>query len=284
MQTQDKQPIIEQARPPGRPRRRWLVPAVAGAVAVVIAIVVAATLLSGDDEPDVTNDPVPTQTTVPVEVFLTPLEVGEILNQAAITGDWEAQRALFADEATLTDTFLVEGLDPNPPNLAVDAALSQPAAFFFRFPISSEFDWDGDGTVTLFDSVASEVMAHYASGVTTRFDCAESGPGSIECEMLLEGDPFLIDSCDEGALDGRLVGFVRTYTVTDGLIVNQSIDTAPCVPHADSSRREYHDWVRANHAEVNADDALFETWGKPLITSDTVDTHRQLIAEWRVQS
>ena len=279
MQTQD----IERAEPPRSPRSRWLVPALAGAAAVVVAIAFAVALTGGEDEPvpPVGNTTVPTS--LPESATITPLEVAEILNQAAITGDWEAHRGLFADGATLTDTFLVEGMDPNPPNLAVDAALSQPAAFYFRFPISSEFDWDGDGTVTLFDSVASEVMAHYASGVTTRFACAESGPDSIECEMLLEGDPFLIDSCGGGAYDGRLVGFVRTYTVTDGLIVNQSIGTAPCFPHADGPRREYHDWVRANHAEVNADDALFETWGRPLITPDTVEMHRQLIAEWRAQ-
>lgn len=62
MQSQDNSNIIEQVEPPKSPRRRWLVPVLAGAGPVIIAIVVGVALLSGDNEPDVTNEaPVPTK-------------------------------------------------------------------------------------------------------------------------------------------------------------------------------------------------------------------------------
>lgn len=64
MQTEEK-PI--QVAPTPRPpaRKRWLVPALAGAATVIIAVVVAVSLLSGDDQPDVTNEAPVTTTVAP---------------------------------------------------------------------------------------------------------------------------------------------------------------------------------------------------------------------------
>jgi len=63
MQSQDKSKTIEQLEPPNSPRRRWLVPALAGAATVIIATVVGVVLLSGGDELDVVNE-APVSTTV----------------------------------------------------------------------------------------------------------------------------------------------------------------------------------------------------------------------------
>ena len=56
MPTQDK-PIIEKSEPSRLVGRRRLGPALVGALSVIIAIFVAVALLSGDDEPDVANQP-----------------------------------------------------------------------------------------------------------------------------------------------------------------------------------------------------------------------------------
>ena len=56
MPTQDK-PIIEKSEPSRLVGRRRLGPALVGALFVIIAIFVAVVLLSGDDEPDVANQP-----------------------------------------------------------------------------------------------------------------------------------------------------------------------------------------------------------------------------------
>jgi len=108
MQTQDK-PIIVKPEPPRLPRRSRLGPALVGAFAVIIAIVVAVAVLSGDNEPneqDVVNQP-PGQTTVPVEEVIGP----NLLEVAASTGQYDtflelAQISGF-DETLNAGTFTV---------------------------------------------------------------------------------------------------------------------------------------------------------------------------------
>ncbi len=108
MQTQDK-PIIVKPEPPRLPRRSRLGPALVGAFAVIIAIVVAVAVLSGDNEPDeqdVVNQP-PGQTTVPVEEVIAP----NLLEVAASTGQFDtflelAQISGF-DETLSAGTFTV---------------------------------------------------------------------------------------------------------------------------------------------------------------------------------
>jgi len=95
MQTQDK-PITEQrpvrARPePPKMTRRWLVPALAGAAVVILAIVVAFVAFGGGDEPDV----------ITPDFDSDPTLVGEALTVAYNSGDVDAYLGLFAEDAEL---------------------------------------------------------------------------------------------------------------------------------------------------------------------------------------
>lgn len=108
MQTQDK-PIQVAPTPQPPSRKRWLFPALAGAATVIIAIVVTFALLSGDDEPDVTNNapqPSPTETTIAADVTVAP-EVAAVVSsyEAMNNGDIDGYLALFTEEAA------VEGRD-----------------------------------------------------------------------------------------------------------------------------------------------------------------------------
>ena len=108
MQTQDK-PIIVKPE-----RRRRLGPALVGALSVIIAIVVAVALLSGDNEPDeqdvvnqspvttatpVTTQP-PTTTTASAFTVDEALAVTDAYFEAYNAGDVEAVLALFEPDAT----------------------------------------------------------------------------------------------------------------------------------------------------------------------------------------
>jgi len=270
MQTQE---TPTQTVPAGSPptRKRWVIPSLTGAAAVVVAIVLAVALAGGEDEPlpPVGNTTVPT--TVPESAPLTPLEIGEALNQAALTGDWEAERLLYAEGARYTNQVaVVVGL-----NAPENTPMTEPATLYETFPIMNVFDWDGDGTSTILDAVASNTMVNYATGVTTRYSCKEVDATTLFCDILGEGYPFYAAAGPNG--------LTHTYTVVDGRMTEEVSDGPLREIGSALTMREYHDWVRASHAELDVDGALFETWGGLLITADTVETHRELIAEWRAQ-
>ena len=238
-------------------------------------MVLIVTVFGSSDDPnpgDGTTFATTTSTTVAEPEVLTPLEVAEALNEAVRTGDWEAERQMFADDATHTNLAAIRaGLA----NAADNAPFSDPSILYFTDALFTEFDWDGDGTKSLFDKVASDTMSNYSMGVTTRYSCTETDSTTVSCDIGMEGNPFLA---------GRfLSGATSTFTIVNGLITHEAFDPVP-FPHLVEKEVAYHEWVRATHPDLNPGDSLFEFFGKPLIDPDTVEIHRRLIAEWKVQS
>ncbi len=268
MQTQETPIELAPApRPPGK--KRWLVPALAGAVAI-IAIVVAVVLVSGSDEPEVTN-----------EAPLTPLEVAEALNLAHVNGDWTAKRLLFADDATFSDlSTLLTGQANAVENVPFSGCLGcdpfgQTGLNFSFLPTHADFEWDGDGTLTVFDVIVEEAAIDYAAGVTRYHTCTQADATTVVCDVMLEGSPFLSEQTD--------FRDVNTYTVEDGLITHQLFDYTQSDSERMHSPRvvDYQEWVRVNRPEL--EDQLFEFFGTLRMTPGVVETHRELIAEWKSQ-
>jgi hypothetical protein len=246
METQDRVEI--QTASLQKAPRRWI-PAAAGVALVAVIMVAVATWTGGSDSS--------------VGASLTPLEVGEALNEYGVAGDWDAARLLYAEGATFTRVLG-----------APDDALNSPMAEPIDFPDPAIADWDGDGAITLFDDQAQFTKEMYATGVTTAHSCTESNASTVACALLYEGYAFA--KSDPNAIS-------MIYTVVDGHITHQEFVGVEVEGHYYSTtlRIEYHDWVRANRSEL--EDELFRSFGTPSITPDTVETHRELIAEWRSQ-
>jgi len=265
-------------RPARNPRRLALA---AAAFALVIAVVLAAVFWASDrqDLPDVTN-----------EAPLTPLEIGNALNAAIVSGDPAAWRSLYADDATYT---VVDGgfvasaafrhgqwrggsSDPGRP---VDRPLSADRGFLnsalgTAFPT---FDWiPADGATTNgFDDLAVNAMAQYAQGVTRVWSCTQADLTTVVCAEVLAGHAFLSEP---------LPPMTDTFTVVDGLITHQEYDTSSVFVEPDTFplRLEYQNYIASTRPEL--EDVLFSDLARMLVTPDTVETHRQLIAEWKAQS
>ncbi len=237
--------------PPKKTPRRWI-PAIASFAAAVAAIVVVAAIwASSSDEPDVGGR--------------TPLEVGEALNSYAIAGDWEAARLLYADGATYTNSvgFGLGGV-----------ALNVPMAETIDFPEPEYVDWDGDGSITLFDEQAALMKESYATGVTRFLSCSQTDPSTVVCDLPYEGYAFRTTNP---------ILLPTTYTVVEGRITSQTLDASEMEGwYYDTNLRiEYQEWVRTSEPDLEGD--LFRSFGSPSITPDNIETHRELIAEWRAQ-
>ena len=254
----------------GAPRR--LVVALAAFLVVAVLVMAAIIWVSSRDElPDVTND-----------APLTPLEVGDALNRAIVSGDLEAARSLYADDATYThepgrtSSSLRHGVISGSfhPGLPVDKPLARDdprlsSSLGLRF---NRFDWDGDGRGTGFDDLAADAMAWYAQGVSTAFSCMQSDAVTVVCENVLEGHGLLLEAPPVRDI----------FTVVDGRITHQEYNTADVVVFTDTHAEQlnYLSYIEANQPDLAA--VLFE--GTSLtITPETVATHRQLIAEWNSQ-
>jgi hypothetical protein len=280
MQTEER-PLAQTPQPRDR-RPRWLVPALAGAAAVIIAIVVGVVVFGGEsDGPDVI-EPTPTTAalTTTLPPALAPAEVGAALNEAAAAGDWEAVRRLYAEDAT----FSIDVGDIPDSSIISDAPLAVPfppgRPLVAPFPILNQFDWDDDGVISGFDDIAATTMTLWALGVEPYRSCREVDATTLVCDERGQG-PF--------SSPPDLPIYSEIFTVVDGRITQHALDLSaedsfspvgfvvPPLPV------EYEDWVRANRPELNPDGALFEFLGKLLITPDTVEVHRQLIAEWVAQ-
>jgi len=274
VQAQQKTQTIPSPPSPGG-RRRWLIPAFAGGAAVAIAIVLMVAVFDSSDgnsdDQDGAVAATTASTTVPEPAALSPLEVVEALNEAVRTGDWKAERRMFADDATHTNLAAIQA---GMANAADNAPFSDPSVLYFSDTLFTEFDWDGDGTKSLFDGVASDTMSLYSMGVTTLYSCSETDSTTVSCAIRMEGNPFLAGSF--------LTGATSTFTIENGLITHEAFDPFGD-PHVGEKEVAYHEWVRATHPDLNPDDSLFEFFGKPLIDPDTVETHRRLIAEWKAQ-
>jgi len=253
--------------------RRWLLPA-AAAFAVIVGAFAIVTVLIRNNGPDVTND-----------APLTPLEVGLALNEAIVTGDPEAARQLYADDATYTlvdDGFglmssvrhRLAQIDSFRPDRPLDRPLARPKGNLTS-SMGTPFnvhDWLADDSFNGFDDLAADAMALYAQGVTTALSCAESAPGTVVCENVLEGHAFL--SAPPETTD--------TFTVVDGLIVHQEYNTLNAPDeNTFALQLDYENYVisvRPDQAE-----GLFYQAGRMQLTPETVEIHRTLIAEWRAQ-
>lgn len=166
MQTQDRIDTAATPPPPSK-RPRWLVPALAGATAVIAAIIIVALVFTGNDEPDVIQ-PAPVETTVATPTTLpasgpetrptTP--VSAALDEAyyvRASGEFDAE-AMGIEPGTVSaewyraDGFYVvffEGLDTIPADSLCPGAYVEGAGpdFMSFAPIGSE-DCTGHGPST----------------------------------------------------------------------------------------------------------------------------------------
>ena len=260
MQTQEKPVRAVETPRPIRSKRR-LLPALAGAMVVIAAAAGIWVLVGGNSD------------------TASPIEVGQALDEATRAGDWEAVRALFADEATfLTEATSADG-GPAPFDLPPVRPFADPTGSGGAyFATGGSFDWDGDIQLTGFDHLANQTMVSWAMGISSHDVCSQPDATTLVCERVFSGNPFPADP--SLVLEVSLV-----YTVEDGLITGlveqvRGIENTHFDPDLVA---EYQDWVRANRPGRNPDDVLFDRLAEMSITPDTAEVHRQLIAEWQTQ-
>jgi len=239
MQTQDIPiQIVPEERSP-RPKRR-LIPALAGALAVLV-IAVGAWALTRSTEPDFADR--------------SPLQVTDRFNEAVVTADRGAGPDLYAPGATW-QLITVDGPSP-----------------VFRFsdelPATAPvLDWDGDGQITELDNFFSLGVELYAGGVTDFLVCSQPDGVTAICDEVREGYAF--KNPNHSA--------TWTFTIADGLISSIVIDLVGDGTDLVTAA-QYRLWVRDNQPELMSE--LFDSVNQSLIyTPETLDVHRELIAEW----
>ncbi|NNL70884.1 MAG: hypothetical protein HKO70_13070 [Acidimicrobiia bacterium] len=247
MQTQAR-PVESVERETTVRRRRRLIPIVAGAVAVAV-VGVALWLFLADDEPDV--------------IINSPLGVVQALEEATLSGNQQLERTYYADEAVLAlitpdDEFEIALGDP----VEGDNSLS---------------DWDADGVITFFDVILQDGARVHAAGVSDLLDCSAAGENTVVCDERLQGSPFL----EPGNHD-----VTQTFTVVDGLITRHVVDMLAnaAEPFGTAEVLDYEAWVRQNRPDESMEQLFPGSPGEFIVTPETVDTHRSLIAEWQDQS
>lgn len=244
MQTQARP--IERTEDTARSRTTWQRwgPKLAGAVAIV-AVAVGTWVLLANDEPDL--------------VVGSPLGVVQALEEATLSGNQGLERTYYADEAVLVivspdGEFEVRLLDP----VDGDNQLS---------------DWDGDGTIRFFDAILQDGARVYASGVSDLLSCTQTDASTVVCDELLEGSPF-VEAGDHVV--------TQTFTVIDGLVTRHVVDLVAneAEPFGTTQVAEYEGWVRQNRPDESIEQLFPGSVGEFIVSPDTVDTHRRLIAEW----
>jgi len=231
MQTQEKPAGIKQLEPPKSPRRRWLIPVLAGATAVILAIVGVIVLFSGDDQPDVA----PVQTTVPTTTVPDPsgpdarpaTGVSAALTEsyyARATGEYDAAVTGIEPGEVTAEWFRAEGfylvyfdgLDPNAAASLCPGAHIQSAT---GGPDFMSFAPTGDEGCTF-------------QGPSVRR--VSEGARPLQCDGSLAYRTFIPDDT-EGVLIGTL-----DKTVGEGIMgVTGSVDSqAGAIPEVDISMFE----------------------------------------------
>jgi hypothetical protein len=246
VQTKERQSEFVPERS-SKARRRRLVPALAGALAVLV-IAAGVWAITRSDEPD--------------SAGLSPLEVTDQWNEAVVAGDWAAIRALYADTAVLRVVLPDETLPDEP---LID-----------RVPQTQD-DWDGDGALTGFDGFMHDGAAQHAAGTTTFLSCSQVDGTTVTCEEVQEGHAFWRPEA---------VPTTWTLTIIDGLITVHGVGVVPRSesPIDNALLSDYRRWVSENRPELEAD--LIEGPVIPPIpginiTPDTAPIHRELVAEWQ---
>lgn len=264
-------------------RRLWMA---AGGLALVAALVVGGIIvISGSDDGDGAGTEGTTVDTTAVAAgpALTPLEVAEALDAAIVAGDWEAALALYAEDATYTQLddgfgfdFIRHGKEVGGSPLRTDMPLSRiaPALGFGGLTtIYPGFDWDEDGSTTGLDHLAALTMADYAWGVTDFYSCAQTDETTVVCDLILEGHALVPDAPPP---------VTDTFTVVDGRITQQVYDTTVSrFEDPFGLRLGYLVYVEENRPELENTLFSLNRTGELRMTPDTVETHRELIAEWR---
>ena len=242
MQTQEKPVRIVETPRAIRPKRR-LVPALAGAIAVVV-VVAGVWALTGNTESDV--------------AARSPLEVTELLNEGVVTADHSGGLEYYTAEATYQLVFV----DGQSPAIRFSDDLPETAGVA---------DWDGDGKVTEMDGFIGLGAEVYAGGATNLLSCSQADAATVVCDEIREGFAF--------TSPGHSANW--TLTFTDGLIDSIVIDLVG--QGTDSSAlRTYGLWATRNRPAL-AEGLFNESTGEWKLTPDTIETHRQLVAEWQAQ-
>lgn len=160
MQTQEK-PIEVVREPRARRPKRRLVPALAGAFAVIV-VAVGVWALTGGDETNIADR--------------SPLEVTALFNERIVTAD--PNYDLYAADAT----WQLTGQSESPVFNFSDVL---PAT-------APVLDWDGDGQVTELDNFFSLGVELYAGGVTDFLSCSQQDAVTAVCEEVREAMRFRI--------------------------------------------------------------------------------------------
>ena len=241
---QTREKPIQIVREPRTPRsRRRLVPVLAGAIAVVV-IAVGVVALTGNTESDV--------------AARSPLELTDAFNEGVITADYGAVGDLYTPDATWQIFFE----DGESPALRFSDGLPDSA------PVP---DWDGDGRVTELDNFASLGVELYAGGTTNFLSCTQPDASTVVCDEVREGFAFPNQSHSAN----------WTFTIADGLIDSIVIEVAGQGTNS-SALRNYGLWIGANYPEM-AGDLINEFTGEWKLNPDTIETHRELVAEWQAR-
>lgn len=242
MQTQEKPIQIVRGNKAPRQRRR-LIPALAGAMAVLV-IGAGVWGLTRNTEPDAAAG--------------SPLEVTRLFDEGVVTADWSGTTLNYTADATYQFTF---GEQQSP---------------VFRFsdelPESAPIvDWDGDGKVTEMDGFIALGAEVYAGGTTTLLSCTQTDAVTAVCQEVREGYAFKNPAHSAN----------WTFTFADGLIDSILIEVDG--EGTDSSAlRTYGMWASQNRPEI-AGDLFNEATAEWKLTPDTIERHRELVAEWQAQ-
>ena len=258
VQTQER-PRTEMPGPRTQ-RPNWLIPVLAGAATVIIAIVLGALVFAGgSDEPDVI-EPTPTPTTLSEGATRSPLEVMDLYNGAVVAGDWSALRALYADAAEFEvnsvagETFVERiGLADYVPQ--------------------TPYDWDGDGSIDGFDGLTDDAARQHAIGTTTFVTCSEVDDVTAACQEVWEGSALSVRGNPHNNW---------TLTIIDGVITLHVIEVVPRPDNPIDSNlvSAYRTWINDNRPELSIAE-LFEDISRLAISPDAVPVHRELVAEWQ---
>lgn len=210
MQTQER-PIEVVRKPEARRPRRRLIPALAGALAV-IAIAVGVWALTSNPEPEFAD--------------WSPLQLTDSFNEGVISGDWAGVRDVLAPEATYQITTsgggtpVIRFADEIPPGAGVE-------------------DWDGDGVVTEYDGFATLGAEIYSGGITSFLSCTQPDAFTAVCEEAREGYAFFSPSHSA----------TWTVSVSDGLVTAIVIDLVGNGVDA-LAVNQYRLWVGENRPDV----------------------------------
>ena len=210
MQTQERPVEVVRKPKADRPRRR-LIPALAGALAV-IAIAVGVWALTSNPEPEVAD--------------ASPLQLTERFDSAVASADWAAVRDVLAPDATY--------------QLTSSGGESPVIRFADELPDSAPVeDWDGDGVVTEYDGFATLGAEIYAGGITSFLSCTQPDAFTAVCEEAREGYAFFSPSHSA----------TWTVSVSDGLVTSIVIDVVGNGVDA-LAANQYRLWVVENRPDV----------------------------------